>query len=147
MKTKIKTEKSSEVYMRYVNHLGKKHRRLAKNRNFLNNQNYVISELWKYDYFKTYLKNRGNFTLYNIVLAIGCGLIYLLNFIWILIVLIFVLIVIFFRFIYKNINKFSDNKLTIYIYEKFNKKEEIVHYIFRKKIWWNSKKYLFSLKK
>lgn len=143
-----------KVLVKNFKKIAEKNEKQIINNNFLNNQNYAISENDKVNYYLKYVKKKeksysslsfacfmwlfifiSHFKLYSIVS------ISLLIFLF-LVTLIIVIKELFF-WVKDSIN---DTRLKLWI-TKFGSKNEMNYHLFRKKIWWNTKSYFYKIRK
>jgi hypothetical protein len=122
---------------------------LTENKNFLNNQNYVISKKIRSTYIQKYMKKSNSHILPPLILNIALFLILLiftlkLPFVFILFPILFVLIVVLIYLIKAIVIKYKNIINSI----KWINNKEIWYYIFRKKALWKTKAHflLFKIK-
>jgi Ca2+/Na+ antiporter len=134
--------------MNNFNRLWKKHRDLVKNKNFLNSQNYILSDMWRYSFYKWYVSQSilGSVLFLIVPFVIAFGFHFFPFVTWVLVQVLILFFCIFVYF-YIKLNKATDNKLKIFLFKKYKSDEKLDYYIFRKKIWWNTQKYFFKSKK
>ena len=142
MKYKINKNESLNI-----NFLWESHKRFFKSNSFLNNQNYVLTDMWRYEYYDAFLKKKVNPKLYIIIELVIFFLALIFSQTLLIVYIRVLLLFILFYSIYQKTKEFFGKDFLIILYKKILSKRKNNFFIFKTKVWLNNKYNFFSYKK